>query len=42
MEFMALTAGATKDDEEKCREVVMDDFLTKPIAYPAIFNVLKK
>ena len=40
--IIALTAGAIKGEEEKCREVGMDDFLTKPIAHDALFKVLQK
>jgi CheY-like chemotaxis protein len=40
--IIALTAGAIKGEEEKCREVGMDDFLTKPIAHDALFHILEK
>jgi PAS domain S-box-containing protein len=40
--IIALTAGALKGEEEKCRLAGMDDFLTKPIEQEALYNVLKK
>jgi PAS domain S-box-containing protein len=40
--IIALTAGAIKGEEEKCREVGMDDFLTKPIVHDALLKVLLK
>lgn len=40
--IVALTAGAIKGEEEKCREAGMDDFLTKPIIPSDLFKVLEK
>lgn len=40
--IVALTAGAIKGEEQKCREAGMDDFLTKPIIPNDLFKVLEK
>ncbi len=40
--IVALTAGAIKGEEEKCRNAGMDDFLTKPISRDELFKVLEK
>ncbi|MCF8349078.1 MAG: response regulator [Bacteroidales bacterium] len=40
--IIALTAGAIKGEEEKSRAAGMDYFLTKPISYESLLNVLKK
>jgi two-component system, sensor histidine kinase and response regulator len=40
MPIIALTAGATKEDEAKTREAGMDDFLTKPVTKEALAGVL--
>ncbi len=40
--IIALTAGAVKGEEEKCREAGMDGFLTKPIDQKALYRLLKK
>lgn len=40
--IIALTAGAFKEEKEKCMAAGMDDFLTKPIEIEKISNVLKK
>lgn len=40
--IVALTAGALKEDEEKCLKAGMDDFLSKPIQTEALLNILKK
>ena len=39
--IVALTAGAIKGEEEKCRAAGMDYFLTKPISYESLLSVLK-
>ncbi|MGH9179434.1 MAG: response regulator [Acidimicrobiales bacterium] len=38
--IIALTAGATKEDEAKTREAGMDAFLTKPVTKEALADVL--
>gem|GEM_PF-269655 len=40
--IIALTAGAIKGEEEKCRNAGMNDFLTKPIIPEDLFQVLRK
>ena len=40
--IVALTAGAIKEDKEKCLNAGMDDFMTKPIDQNLIFSMLKK
>ncbi|HOX00426.1 MAG TPA: response regulator [Deltaproteobacteria bacterium] len=39
--IIALTAGATAEDQQRCREAGMDDFLTKPLQREAFFTVLE-
>jgi len=39
---MALTANATKSDEEKCLKAGCDDYLCKPIGRNQLYEVLKK
>jgi CheY-like chemotaxis protein len=34
--IVALTARAFKEDEDKCREIGMSDFLTKPVQMNAL------
>jgi CheY-like chemotaxis protein/HPt (histidine-containing phosphotransfer) domain-containing protein len=40
--IIALTAGAIKGEEEKCRNAGMDDFITKPIAQIKLYEILKR
>ena len=40
--IIALTAAAMPEDEEKCMEAGMDDFITKPIRIPDLINVLER
>ncbi|MBN2694163.1 response regulator [bacterium] len=40
--IIALTAGALSDEEERCINAGMDDFVTKPINLKVIESVLKK
>lgn len=40
--IIALTAGAFKEEREKCFAVGMDDFLTKPVEKEKIVSVLEK
>jgi PAS domain S-box-containing protein len=40
--IVALTAGAIKGEKERCIEAGMDDFLTKPIDWDALQEVLKR
>lgn len=40
--IVALTAGALKEDQQKCFEAGMDDFLTKPIHPASLKSVLEK
>ena len=40
--IIALTAHALKSDQERCKQVGMNDFLTKPIDVDALSAVLKK
>lgn len=40
--IVALTAGALKEEQRKCYEAGMDDFLTKPIHPSSLKEVLKK
>lgn len=40
--IVALTAGAIKGEEERCRESGMDDFLTKPLEHKKLHTILSK
>lgn len=37
---IAMTANATREDEERCREAGMDDFVTKPIRPDVLYATL--
>ncbi|HJV02873.1 MAG TPA: CHASE domain-containing protein [Burkholderiaceae bacterium] len=39
---IAMTANAGRDDQRRCIEAGMDEFVTKPIAPQLLFNVLSK
>jgi signal transduction histidine kinase/HPt (histidine-containing phosphotransfer) domain-containing protein/CHASE1-domain containing sensor protein/ActR/RegA family two-component response regulator len=40
--IIAMTANAGRDDQERCLEAGMDEFVTKPIAPKLLFNMLSK
>jgi len=40
--IIAMTANAGRDDQRRCLEAGMDEFLTKPIAPKQLFNVLAR
>ncbi|MBF0468199.1 MAG: response regulator, partial [Desulfamplus sp.] len=42
MPIVALTANAMKEFEDKCIEVGMDDFLTKPLKRELVFKAIQK
>jgi CheY-like chemotaxis protein len=40
--IIAMTAHAMKGDKDKCLEVGMDDYITKPIKREIVYSVLEK
>lgn len=40
--IIALTAGATKEEMDKCKEAGMDDFIAKPLEKNILLEILKK
>ena len=40
--IIAMTAGAMKEDQERCRLAGMDDFLTKPVSKDVLAGVLER
>jgi PAS domain S-box-containing protein len=40
--IIALTANATKEDQEKCLEVGMDDYMTKPFRFKELTTIIEK
>jgi CheY-like chemotaxis protein len=40
--IIALTAGALKEEEQKCHEAGMDDFMTKPFKQQLVREILEK
>jgi len=40
--IVAMTANATKSDEERCRQAGMDDYMTKPVSMARFEEVLTK
>jgi PAS domain S-box-containing protein len=40
--IIAMTANAGRDDQERCLDAGMDEFVTKPIAPKQLFNMLAK
>ena len=40
--IIALTANATREDQEKSRKSGMDGFLTKPLKFPELEGIMKK
>ncbi len=40
--IIAMTANAGRDDQQRCLEAGMDEFVTKPIAPKLLFNMLSK
>jgi len=40
--IVAMTAHAIKGDKEKCMEVGMDDYISKPVSLDSLKNLLKK
>ena len=40
--IVALTANATTDDQDKCFDVGMNDFLAKPVNIESLRKILKK
>ncbi len=42
MPVIAMTAGALSEDRERCLEAGMDDYVPKPVEFPALAAVLEK
>lgn len=40
--IIAITANAFEDDQKRCLEVGMDDFIAKPVDRAQLFQCLKK
>ncbi len=40
--IVALTANATTEDKNKCREVGMDDYMTKPFRFKALTEIINR
>ncbi|MBW3614805.1 MAG: response regulator [Actinobacteria bacterium] len=40
--IIAMTAGAMKEDEERCRQAGMDDYVTKPVSLDTLASVLDR
>ena len=40
--IVAMTANAMKEDRDKCLEVGMDDYLSKPLKIESLLEVLSK
>ena len=40
--IIALTANATREDQERCLEVGMDDYLTKPFRFNELTSIIQK
>jgi len=40
--IIAMTAGAMAEDEDRCREAGMDDYITKPVSLDTLASVLAR
>ncbi|MBW3557397.1 MAG: response regulator, partial [Actinobacteria bacterium] len=40
--IIAMTAGAMNEDEDRCREAGMDDYVTKPVSLDTLASVLER